>query len=396
MTSNDFDTGAPRPSGRKRRSRFPAFSSGGGRRPAPQVVVATVVAALVAMFGLLMATTGRLGVATIQADEVGVIVNYVTGEEEVITNPGFRLFVPFVQEVYTLDKITQEFLMEGNEYRNSNHVPLLTVRASDGSNFRIDDLRIQYELIPGDAADILHDSGLGDGFKQEWIKAHARSILRDEFGRYSAVNVADPTVYKAAPAAAKDRMNEVLGPHGIRIVLIKTPNPEFDPEYEQAIEARKEADQEVERLIAKDEQLEQERAQKLAAVRKEKDVEMQELQGELVSRRREAERESIRLQRGADAYATERNAEAQALQAELVAQAAGLQAKYTKEAEGLAARAAALEQRGEVVVREAIVEKLLSIEFTLLPYSRDPAPRRLEHLDSANTRLDDSVLGGRQ
>jgi len=370
----------------------------GSSRPRPPilVLVAAATAAILVVVVIVMAVTGRLGVATIRADEVGVIVNYVTGEEEVLAEPGFKLFVPFIKEVYTLDKTTQDFQMEGTDYRHSNHVPYLTVRASDGSNFRISDLRMQYEIVPGEAAEILHDSGLGDGFKEEWIKAHARSILRDEFGRYSAVEVADPTVYKAVPLAAKARLNELLAPHGIRIVLIKTPNPVFDPEYEHAIESRKEADQEVERLIAQVDQIEQERAQQLAAVRKEKDVEMQQLQGELMGALRAAEVESIRLQKGADAYATEQRAAGEGFQAELIAQASGLEAKYTKEAEGIQARARALEQRGEVVVREAIIEKLRQIRFTLVPYSRDPAPRRLEHGGStdAATHIDETAFGG--
>ncbi|MEL7341960.1 MAG: PAS domain-containing protein, partial [Bacteroidota bacterium] len=41
--------------------------------------------------------------------------------------------------------------------------------------------------------------------------------------------------------------------------------------------------------------------------------------------------------------------------------------------------AEALAERGEVVVREALVEKLMGVKFTLVPYSRDPAPERLEH-----------------
>jgi hypothetical protein len=56
-------------------------------------------------------------------------------------------------------------------------------------------------------------------------------------------------------------------------------------------------------------------------------------------------------------------------------------ATYTKEAEGILARATALEERGEVVVRAALIEKLKNITFTLVPYSRDPEPKRLEHTD---------------
>jgi hypothetical protein len=57
-------------------------------------------------------------------------------------------------------------------------------------------------------------------------------------------------------------------------------------------------------------------------------------------------------------------------------------ARYTKEAEGLESQAKALELKGDVVVREALVKKLTSIEFTLVPYSRDSQPTRLEHVDA--------------
>ncbi len=68
----------------------------------------------------------------------------------------------------------------------------------------------------------------------------------------------------------------------------------------------------------------------------------------------------------------------------------------TKEAEGVASKAEALEQRGEVVVREAIINKLLNIQFTLVPYSRDSEPKRLEHIDARGSEklIDESSREG--
>lgn len=366
-------------------------------KPPAVVTAAAAIFGLLLIVGILMAASGKLGVANIDSQEVAVKVNYITGEQQVITTPGYTIYIPFVQEVFTFDKTTQDFLMEGNKVVSDNHVPMLTVRASDGSNFVIDDLRIQYEIVPGDAKVLIKDSGPGDAYKEEWIKAHARSILRDEFGRYTAVEVADPTIYKQAPIAARDRMNEVLAPHGIRVTLIKTPNPRFDKDYERAIEARKEADQEVQRLVAQVEQLEQERSQRLAAVERKKTVEMQELEGELVMARRAAEADSIRIMKGADEFATERTAQGEGLKRELIEEARGLEAKYRKEAEGIESKALALEERGEVVVREAIIEKLLGVTFTLLPYSRDSEPKRLEHIDARGgmeSLIDEAHIGG--
>ncbi|MEM6671652.1 MAG: SPFH domain-containing protein [Planctomycetota bacterium] len=371
---------------------------GGGAKPSypdpplPVKIAAGLLVVMVLVLGVL-ALSGRLGVTRVEANEVAVRVNYLTGAETVVTNPGYQFYLPFLMDVYKFDGTTQEYVMAGDTFRGSNVAPYLTVRANDGSNFWFDELKIQYEIIPGMADVLLEDSGRGDAYKEEWIKAYARSILRDEFGRYSAVDAADPTTYKAAPEEARRRMNEILEPHGIVVVRIITPNPQFDERYERAIEQRKEADQEVEELRARVQQLEQEREQRLAAVKKEKEVEMQELRGTLKRDLLAAEQGAIRVTRAADAYATERMAEGQAVEARLTAESEGLVAKYTKEAEGIESRAKALEERGEVVVREALVQKLLGVRFTLVPYSRDPAPERLEHSGTAG-RLIPADYGG--
>ncbi len=369
--------------------------SGGPQFPDPPLPV-KIAAGLFIVLVLVIGTlgfSGKLGLTSVEANEVAVRVNYVTGTETVIVTPGYQFYVPFLMDIYKFDGTTQEYVMAGRGYRGANVAPYLTVRAKDGSNFWFDELKIQYELIPGDAVTLLRDSGLGDNYKEEWIKAYARSVLRDEFGLYSAVDAADPTTYKAAPNEARRKMNIILEPHGIVVVRIITPNPQFDDRYESAIEERKEADQEVEELRARSEQLVQEREQRLAAVRKEKEVEMQELRGSLTKELLASEQEAIRLTKDADAFATERIGEGQAAEGRLTAEAEGLVAKYTKEAEGIESRANALEERGEVVVREALVEKLLGVEFILVPYSRDPAPQRLEHSGSSPVLVPAEVGG---
>ncbi|MFT5048778.1 MAG: regulator of protease activity HflC (stomatin/prohibitin superfamily) [Chlamydiales bacterium] len=374
----------------------PTKKTGGGQRPPILVTIAAAMFGMLLLIGTLMALSGKLGIATIEAEEVGIVVNYLTGNEEVITQPGYKIYIPFIEEVFTFDRTTQLFTMKGRKHVSANHVPHLDVRANDGSNFRFDELTILYEVIPGETSTVLNDSGPGSAFKDEWIKAHARSILRDEFGRYSAVEVANPTVYQAAPNEAKRRINALIEPHGIRIERINTPNPKFDDSYEAAIEERKEADQEVERLIAEAQRLDQLRAQRLAGVSKEKEVEQQNLQGDLRRSLLGAQERFIAARKSADVYATERAGRGEAERSKLTAQARGLEAKYTKEAEGIAEKARALEQRGQVVVREAIIQKLRDITFTLVPYSRDPMPKRLEHMDARgkDTMIDETSMNG--
>jgi membrane protease subunit HflC len=246
---------------------------------------------------------------------------------------------------------------------------------------------------------MLDDSGPGDGFKREWIRAFARSVLRDEFGKYSAVEVADPTIYQQARIASEERLSEMLQGHGLQLIQVICPKPRFDPAYEQAIEDRKEADQEVEKLREEEKRLLNERERVLAGATKDKEIEWESLQGSLTKALLNAEQFQIKVQKGADAYAVERAYAAQAVNAQLTQSARGMTAKYTKEAEGIDARAKALEQRGTVVVRAALIENLKNITFTLVPYSRDPEPKRLEHTDlreaSAKT-LSAGRAGGNQ
>jgi membrane protease subunit HflC len=380
MTSSDFerafDENEPPRHGRRPRG-------GGGERkpPNPTKIIAWLLFALVVLVFVVMTATGQGGVIEVQDTEAAVIVNYFTGERTVVTTPGYQVFLPFLQQAFPFDKTPQQFLMEGDRDLDANHVTKLTVRAADGSNFWFDRMEIQYQLIPDKADFVLSDSGAGDAFKINWVRAFARSILRDEFGRFSAVEVADPTVYKGATLVAEQRLNALIEPHGVHIIKIVTPRPKFEAKYEQAIEDRKVADQEVEKLKIQAEQLIQERERRLAQIESRRSVDFERLKGQLEAQRIETERERVQVELSADAYSKKRIGEGTALRAAAVEEARGLAEKAEKEAEGLRAITAALEQGGEVLVREQLAEMLAQIRFTLVPYSRDPAPTRVELLD---------------
>ena len=368
---------------------FGSRGSGRGRREIkfPVVPAAGFVAAVLVLLAVGMAVTGRLGVVSVGPNEAAVKVNYFTGSKTAITEPGYQVFFPFIHEVFVLDKSAQNFVMSGQSTIDENHVPLLTVRANDGSNFRFETLEIQYQLIPGWAPDVLDTAGPGDGFKTEWVKTYARSILRDEFGRYSAEEIANPSQLQIAFQAAEDRLSDALRPYGIQILAIPQQRPNFDIDYERAIEDRKVTDQDVERLIAMQDQLEREREQRLASVEREKSISLEALRGELDRERLEAQRQATQQTKAADAFRIQREAEGKAQEAELIAEARGLTQKYTKEAEGVTAKAEALAAQGEVVVREAIIEKLRNIRFSLAPYSRDSAPTRIEYQEQSGSSL---------
>jgi hypothetical protein len=82
----------------------------------------------------------------------------------------------------------------------------------------------------------------------------------------------------------------------------------------------------------------------------------------------------------ADAYAIGEVASGQATEQGRLQEARGLEEQARKDAEGLAAKVAAVAKRGDILVREALAKKMASIRFEIIPYRRDPAPVRIEHL----------------
>jgi regulator of protease activity HflC (stomatin/prohibitin superfamily) len=376
---NDFpDLGGKAPPPMPRRKP----PKGGGQLPElPKrtiVIGAMVVVLLLIVVGAFI--TGKGGIIEVKDTEVAVVVNYLTGSEEIINQPGYTIFFPLVSQAFVFDKSPNKFMMEGERDINANHVSKLTVRANDGSNFWFETLEIQYRIIPGKADVVLHDSGPGDAFKQNWVRAFARSVLRDEFGRYSAEEVADPSTYNEATQEAQIRLNNMLDPHGISIIQIITPKPKFEERYERAIEDRKVANQEVEKLKARALQLERERERRLAGIERDKATDYEQLLGTLEANRISAEKDAVRTRKDADAYNIEISATGRSTEKRLLQEARGLEQQARKEAEGLQAKVEALAARGDILVREALADKLARIRFEIVPYRRDPAPTRVELL----------------
>ena len=313
----------------------------------------------------------------ISAEQVGIKVNYLSGNQEIITQPGIKFHLPIVQEIFILDKTPNKFVMEGSYDLDANRVQKLTVRAMDGSNFWFDSLEIQYQILTAEAGHVLNESGPGEEFKQFWIRSLARSVLRDEFGRFSVAEVTDPTKYSVAIETAQRRLNDMLQPHGLLIVQLICPKPKFDAAYEKAIEERKVANQEVERLKAQREKLTNARKTELASVNREKEVAKQELTGDLESARLAAEQARIKGEKTADAYQIERTNAAAALLREAEIQAKGLNVKYRNEIDGLRKEIGAYATDGRGIVWREYARKIAEMKIDVVPYQQDPTPDRL-------------------
>lgn len=314
-----------------------------------------------------IAGASAAGMTLVADDQVAVRLDHATGSARVLAAPGFHGFVPWLQEVYALDKSPNELRFEGYEPHTKNRTPRLAVRASDGSGYMLDGLSLEYAVVPEAAATVLADSGPGDFYKLELVNAFARGILRDEYGRYSTERIVEPEILEAATSAARERLAGLLRPHGLEVLRVSTPQPAFDPKYEAMIERRKVANQEVEHLRAKIRQLLEERDQSIAAAHKDGEILLHDLRAELNAARRKAERGALAMREEADRAHARAVAEGEMRELTLSREAGALEERARTEAEGLTARLQALEPQGALAVRAALVEALGSVRFDLAP-----------------------------
>ena len=376
---NSVDTTWPK--SRARRERPRATSRGSiALEIAVALLFAPIVLYLVLRYGF-----GLHAVRHIADDQVAVIVDNLTGRRRVVTTPGYVTVLPWLQDLYCVDKSPNAFVMKGNAPEGANLAPRLLVRAKDGSSFVFQELTLQYALSPDAAARVLDDSGGDEMCKSRLVRAYARSILRDEIGRHGIEDVVRPDVMQSATRRSLERLNADLAQHGVEVLEIATPKPSFDPAYESLISRRKVFNQDAERLKGDIERLQQEKSQRETRVRNEKEIELRALDGNLARDIKVAEKERIRSDQDADIEFLEKSRAGAAVKLEREGQARVLAEKYRAMGEDLAAETRALERYGELAVRGALVKKLTGIEFDIVPYSRDPAPKRVEYDDAATT-----------
>lgn len=355
-----------------------------------------VAATVLIIFGELVLGSG--GCVEVEPGEAAVVYNN-TGiglfgdPARTVVDQGVKSFIPGLQSIYKLERRPQVFIManeaaqvakRGANYSGAtNTAKSLTVRANDGSNFFFDRLEVHYQLIAAEAAKVIQTSGPDDEFKKHLLATHAREILRDEFGKYSFLEIANPTTYGAATTDAKTRLNERLEAYGVEVTQIVTPKPKFDERVEKAIEDRQGAEQEVEVQEEKRHRLEQEEGLKIQEIEQVKNIEYQTLLGDLESKKKEASNQFIAARRDADKHFIERQSTGAAYRDEKLVRAKANEIAYRKEAEGLVAKITAVGAQGPDVLNRVIAEHVFPQleKVTATPLTRPASTIDIRHVD---------------
>jgi SPFH domain / Band 7 family len=316
--------------------------------------------------------------ASVEAGEVAVRINNITGSTEVITQPGLIVRLPFgIHTVYKLDVSPQTFHMRGPTNKSALEGRELDVRASDGSLFAFNDTTLLFRAMPGKADVTIRDSGLGHAY-YEWMLPYARSILRDEFGRESTISVSNPTSFGEAEGRAKKRINERLGEHGIEITSIVTPRPRFSKEYEDLIESRNQTENQLAVIDSELARAKTERDRKLAEVERDQNKIVQTKRAELETTLATAVTALTETKRQVDTYKIEKLGVGQASRSASKGKADELKGQLDAQYQSRKAEIDAFKNQPVERVMERLGERLKGVTIEIQPYKNDGSPQRVQ------------------
>jgi membrane protease subunit HflC len=314
----------------------------------------------------------------IEPGQVAVRVNNMTGARDTIVQPGLVVRAPFgLHSIYVVDASPQTFVMKGDKNIDDLHVAELTVRASDGSNFLFNDTTIIFQVQSDEAESAVRDAGTASAFRR-WMRPYSRAVLRDEFGRESTISVSNPANFGAATERARARLNEVLIPHGIVVTQIVTPRPRFSEDYENLIESRNEAENQLAVIHSDLARAGTDRSRRLAEVDRDQNKLIQEKRAELEATLATAVAEQANTIREVDSYRIDTVAKGQAALAAAERKAEELRGQLDAEYASQKAGIDAFQNQPVERVMERLGQKLSGVTISIQPWSHDASPSRIE------------------
>jgi regulator of protease activity HflC (stomatin/prohibitin superfamily) len=300
----------------------------------------------IALVVLLIVGGRKLTWKEIQADEVAVIINNITGNIKTIDRAGAVIYYPFIQDLYILDKREQRAPMASSnisaDFPQGNPIILKT---RDGGDVSID-LIIQYKLISKMAGRVVQDTGIGEEFKEKWIWDYARTICRYEFGDLTIDEFPESKNREEKIKSSTDELNSLLNPHGILVTSLNFIDYRYYREYAEKIQERRLADKEVEEQVQRASAARKNQDRVVTEETKKLEVAISRFMGTLHEMEIDAKAEANKIRSDGRAYLIKAKLDADAEYDRLEKEAASILAVKKAQAEGLFALKKALEGAG--------------------------------------------------
>jgi regulator of protease activity HflC (stomatin/prohibitin superfamily) len=266
------------------------------------------------------------GCESTSSTEVGVRTTMVgvfekRGDQQVYAPGGIYLVMPVLNSWNVLPTQQQNLLMNANPEEGDRPIQDdITFKTKDGNNVHID-VNVMWRIHPDRAGEVLKQLGDSvDEIKERLVRPMARSVIRDVFNSITSEEYYVVATKNRVAAQAREALEKELLPFGIIVDSIQVQQHRFDPAYQAAINAQKQAEADVQTLLEQQKNVVVEKQTALVAKRSEWNRRLEEARGE-----------AGRIRNEADAYARQRSNEAKAQLVEAQAQADATR----KEAEAL-------------------------------------------------------------
>lgn len=244
--------------------------------------------------------------------EVGIRIGKLFGADEVVTPGTTVVVIPILHDWYVYDTKTQTLEMRARARGEPSDE--LEFKTRDGNDISVD-VTILYHLDPQQAPTVLRRVAANmDEVRSMLVRPLARSIPRDALNELSSEEFYDSDLRAGKEERAQQGLARALAPLGIVSERVVLGDYRFHAKYQDAIDAKKVADQAVNKN----------RSGAEAAI-KEWERELEKTRGEVGQRIAAEKGKAQQAHLEADAYFEAKKLEAEAILAEKTANAQGIQ-----------------------------------------------------------------------
>ncbi|MBK8010452.1 MAG: hypothetical protein IPK13_03835 [Deltaproteobacteria bacterium] len=324
-------------------------------------LVPTVFVGIFFLSGCEATSSTEVGIRTTL---LGVIES--RGAQQVYSPGGVYFVAPIINAWTTIPISQQNLLMNANADEGDRPVPDdITFKTSDGNNVFID-VNVMWRVDPMKAGDVIKNVGQSiDEIKERLVRPVSRSVIRDVFNEITSEQYYQVTIKNDMAAKAKDRLAQTLAPYGVLVDMLQVQQHRFDEAYQNAINAQKQAEADVQTLIEQQKNMVQQKQSELEAKRAEWNQLREEAMGAAGRTRNEA-----------DGYYQTKSNEAKAILAAGRAKAEATR----KEAEALG------KLGGDAYVKMQLAKQLAKKHIMLVPASNVTTTNVNELVDYLMTR----------
>ncbi|MBI4815136.1 MAG: hypothetical protein HY791_02685 [Deltaproteobacteria bacterium] len=221
---------------------------------------------------LLALSTGCRGTSS---TEVGVRTTLIgileaRGTQETYAPGGLYFVMPFMSAWTTLPINQQNLLMNANPNEGDRPVPDdITFKTKDGNNVYID-VNVMWRIDPQKAGFVVsHVGQTMIEIQERIVRPISRSIIRDVFNRISSEEYYQVAVKNKVAADARAVLEKAFSEYGVLVDTLQVQQHRFDLAYQAAINAQKQAEADVQKLVEQQKSMAEQKLSELEAKRSE-------------------------------------------------------------------------------------------------------------------------------